>query len=470
VPGVASSTGRPGTGGSAAGDLPNTRLDRRLLPPEDEVGAEMYELMRVLYPMCRSLTGNGVRETFRELGQHVPFEVKEVPTGTRVFDWAIPREWNVREAWIADKQGRRIVDFRDSNLHILGYSTPIRATVTLADLRDHLFTIPEHPDWIPWRTSYYQENWGFSIPHKQLALLTDREYVVCIDSSLDDGHLTYAELVLPGDVTDEILISSYVCHPSLCNDGISGIVLVTILAKYLLACSHRYTYRFLLSPGTIGPLTWLSANEDRLEYVKHGLVASCVGDRGKLTYKKTRRGDAEIDQAAANVLRHSGGDYAIEDFTPWGGDERQFCSPGFDLPVGSLMRTPPGAFPEYHTSADNLEFIQQESLGNSFEMYAAVLEVVEGNGTYVNENPKGEPQLGRRGLYRQISTGAPGEAEVAERALLWVLNLCDGEQTLLDVANRAGLPFAAIRAAADVLIEHGLLKDFTLDHDKQVGR
>jgi aminopeptidase-like protein len=430
----------------------------------------MYDLMRALYPLCRSLTGDGVRKTFQNLLQHVPFEIKEVATGTSVFDWKVPKEWNIREAWLADKHGRRIVDFSESNLHILGYSVPINSVVALSDLREHLFTLPEHPDWIPWRTSYYTENWGFSITQKQLEQLTDEEYSVYIDSSLTNGHLTYAELLLPGESDHEILISSYVCHPSLCNDGISGMVLVTMLAKYLPASPLKYSYRFLLSPGTIGPLTWLAANEHHLKYVKHGLVASCVGDPGGLTYKKTRRGDAEIDHAAVNVLRHSASDYVIENFTPWGGDERQFCSPGFNLPVGSLMRTPPGAFPEYHTSADNLDFVRLESLANSFETYASVLEVLEGNGIYVNQNPKGEPQLGRRGLYRAISTGAPREAEVAERALLWVLNLSDGELSLLDIANRAELPFAEIRKAADALVAHDLLRDLCSGDTEQVAR
>jgi len=437
--------------------IPDTGPPRLLVAP-DSVGGDMHALISELYPVCRSLTGAGVRETFDRLAQHVPLKVTELATGTQVFDWTVPKEWSIRDAWISDVHGKKIVDFQRSNLHVLGYSVPVRRTVSLDELREHVFALPEHPEWIPWRTSYYHENWGFSLTQNQLDELTDDEYLVCIDSSLDDGSLTYAEVALPGETRDEVLISSYVCHPSLCNDGLSGIALITMLAKYLQSVSLRYSYRFLLSPGTIGPLAWLSLNEARLANVKHGLVVSCVGDPGRLTYKKSRRGDAEIDQAAVHVLKHSASDHAIEEFTPWGGDERQFCSPGFNLPVGSLMRTPPGRFPEYHTSADDLEFVRPASLADSFAKYLAVVSVLEGNATYVNQNPKGEPQLGRRGLYRAISSGTPREDELRERALLWVLNLSDGNHTLLDIADRANLSFFLVRAAADALCDHDLLK------------
>jgi len=440
-------------------------IDRRRLPDSDVIGREMLELMRELYPICRSLTGNGVRETFAILRRHVPFELVEVATGTRVYDWTVPDEWNITDAWIADERGYRVVEFRRCNLHVLGYSVPIRRKVSLAELRDHLFTLPDQPTRIPFRTSYYSRNWGFCLTHERLEALTDGMYDVCIDSSLEPGHLTYGEYVIPGRSTDEILVSSYICHPSLCNDGLSGVVLAVILAKYFSSLELRYTYRFLLSPGTIGPLTWLMRNEDHLPRVKAGLVAACVGDSGKMTYKKSRRGDAEIDQAAVNVLRMSGDHYSVESFVPWGGDERQFCSPGFDLPIGSLMRTPAGDFPEYHTSADDLEFVRPESLADSFRKYVDVLDVLEGNATYVNQNPKGEPQLGRRGLYKAISTGAPREEEVGERALLWVLNLADGEHSLLDIADRADLPFPVVRKAARALYEHGLLREVDRDGD-----
>jgi aminopeptidase-like protein len=426
--------------------------------PEDP-GAQMYELIRELYPICRSLTGDGVRRTLEIISREAPFELTEIPTGTRVFDWTVPPEWNVREGWIADASGRRLVDFRDCNLHVLGYSVPMRARVSLEELRSHLFTLPDRPTWIPYRTSYYDENWGFCLPHRNLESLAEGEYDVCIDASLQDGHLTYAELLLPGASSTEVLISSYICHPSVCNDGLSGVALVTMLAKHLGSLPRRYSYRFLLSPGTIGPLAWLSRNEERLRLTRHGLVASCVGDSGMVTYKKSRRGNAEIDRAAVNVLRHSGNEYRIDEFQPWGGDERQFCSPGFDLPVGALMRTPPGEFDEYHTSADDLTFVHPEFLGDSFEKYLQVLQVLEGNRVCLNLHPKGEPQLGRRGLYRAISAGAPTSDEVAERALLWVLNLSDGAHSLLDISERSDLPFQLIREAADQLLGQDLLRE-----------
>jgi aminopeptidase-like protein len=419
----------------------------------------MYDLVRELYPIRRSLTGDGVRESLRLVSRQVPLEVTEVPSGTQVYDWTVPNEWNIQAAWIADSKGHRIVDFSNSNLHVLGYSVPTRGKMALGDLRPHLHTIPEHPDWIPLRTSYHSENWGFCLAHSVLEGLAEDTYEVCIDSSLEPGHLTYAEAYVPGETSDEVLISTYICHPSVCNDGISGIALVTMLAKYLRRFRLKYSHRFLFSPGTIGPLTWLSRNEEHLGRVKHGLVASCVGDAGMITYKQTLQGCAEIDQAVANVLRASGEEHRIQPFVPWGGDERQFSSPGFRLPVGALMRTPPGSFPEYHTSADDLEFVRPEFLADSFNKYVAVLEILEGNGTYINLNPKGEPQLGRRGLYHEISSGAPGAEATTERAMLWVLSLSDGSRTLLDISDRSRIPFPVIRAVADALSEHGLLRE-----------
>lgn len=424
-----------------------------------EVGTEMHDLIRELYPICRSLTGDGVRESLRIINRHVELEVTEVPSGTRVYDWTVPKEWNIRAAWIADSKGSHVVDFAESNLHVLGYSAPVERKMTLAELGSHLHTVPEHPDWIPLRTSYHSENWGFCLAHSVLEKLAEDTYEVHIDSSLEPGHLTYAEAYVPGGTSDEVLISTYICHPSVCNDGLSGIALIAALAKYLRRFRLRYSYRFLLSPGTIGPLCWLSRNEEHLGHVKHGLVVSCVGDPGIITYKQTFEGDAEIDQAAANVLRMSGEEHRIQPFVPWGGDERQFSSPGFRLPIGALMRTPPGSFPEYHTSADDLNFVRPEFLGDSFDKYIEVLEVLEGNRTYVNLNPKGEPQLGRRGLYQAISSGAPGVEATTERALLWVLSLSDGRHTLLDISDRSAIPFPVIRTVADSLCEHGLLNE-----------
>jgi aminopeptidase-like protein len=426
------------------------------LNPND-VAQEMYQLISDLYPICRSITGDGVRETLNIIKGHIPLEVHEVPTGSEVFDWTVPKEWNIKDAYVKNSNGERIIDFGESNLHVVNYSIPIQTKVSLAELKEHLFTLPDHPDWIPYRTSYYKENWGFCLSYKQFLELKDEKYEVCIEASLEEGHLTYGEYYLKGKSSDEVLISCHICHPSLCNDNLSGVALATFLAKHLSPLSLRYSYRFLFIPGTIGSITWLCLNESQVSKIKHGLVVACVGDSGHSTYKKSRRGNAEIDKAVTHVLKHSGQDYEILDFSPYGYDERQFCSPGFNLPVGSLTRTPHGRFPEYHTSADNLDLVRPEYLADSFSKYLAVLNVLENNRKYLNQNPKCEPQLGKRGLYGAI--GGQTDGRVSQLAMLWVLNLSDGQHTLLDIADRSGLEFDLIKSIADVLLEHDLLQE-----------
>jgi aminopeptidase-like protein len=417
----------------------------------------MHGLAAELYPICRSITGDGVRRTLERIKREIPLAIEEVPSGTEVLDWTVPREWNVREAWIEDAGGERVVDFADCNLHLMGYSVPVRARLPLSRLEQHLFTLPQHPHWIPYRTSYYSEAWGFCMAHSQLEALPDEEYEVLIDSSLEEGHLTYGECYLEGEEEAEVLISCHVCHPSLANDNLSGISVATELAKALAAEPHRYSYRFLFVPGTIGSITWLARNEPGLAKIRHGLVLTCVGDPGHSTYKRSRQGDAVIDRAVAHVLERSGEEYAIQDFFPYGYDERQYCSPGFDLPVGCLMRTPHGRFPEYHTSADDLELIRPEHLADSLAKCLAVMRVLEGDRTYVNLSPKGEPQLGTRGLYQAIG-GEPDRGE-AQMAMLWVLNQSDGTNSLLDIAERSSLPFEAIERAATLLRDHELLAE-----------
>jgi aminopeptidase-like protein len=421
-------------------------------PPAE--GAEMHALVERLFPICRSLTGDGVRQTLSIIGEYVPIGVREVPTGTPVLDWTVPKEWNVREAWVRTLDGRPVVDFRDSNLHLVGYSVPVRRRVTLGELKQHLHSLPDRPGWIPYRTSYYEERWGFCLQHDRLCALRDDHYEVCVDSTLEDGHLTFGELLLEGESESEVLVSCHICHPSLCNDNLSGIAVATFLAQHLASASRRrYSYRFLFVPGTIGPITWLALNEPRVHRIAHGLVLTLLGDPGAFTYKRSRRGDAEIDRAVEHVLHPL--DSEARNFSPWGYDERQYCSPGFDLPVGCLMRTPHGEFPEYHTSADDLDLVRPESLAESLAVVSQVVEVLEGNASYVNRSPKGEPQLGRRGLYGSLGGGVEGRQR--QLALLWVLNLSDGDHSLLDIADRAGLPFATIRQAADLLLDHELL-------------
>ena len=426
-------------------------------PPMDNLGKAMHDFIKELFPICRSITGEGVRETLRLIQKHIPLEMHEVPSGTKVFDWTVPLEWNVADAYIADEAGARVIDFKANNLHLMSYSAPLKKKMRLADLKPHLFSLPDRPDWIPYRTSYYQENWGFCVRHKELEQFPDGEYDVVIESSLRPGSLTYGESYLPGESSDEILVSCHVCHPSLCNDNLSGIAVAVMLAQAVAARSRRYSYRFLFIPGTIGSITWLARNEHNTSRIKHGLVLTGLGDAGKMTYKKSRRGQTEIDQAMVHVLKHAGEPYTVQDFSPYGYDERQFCSPGFNLAVGCVMRTPHGQYPEYHSSADNLEFVRAESLAQSHARCLAALEILEQNRVYLNQNPKCEPQLGRRGLYRAVA--GQQEKQSKELAMLWVLNGSDGTQSLLDIADRASMPFREIHAAAINLVNAGLLDE-----------
>jgi len=419
-------------------------------------GAELYQLVSDLYPICRSITGNGLRESLRLIQRTAPLSLHEVPSGTPVFDWVVPNEWNIRDAWIKNNRGEKVVDFHRSNLHVISYSTPVRQSMSLAELRPHLITLPDTPDWIPYRTSYYQETWGFCLNYRQYERLRDETYEVCIDSTLGPGHLTYGELRIPGGTDAEVLISAHSCHPSLANDNLSGMAVAAVLAQHLSGMSLRYSYRFLWIPGTIGAITWLALHEAELHKIKHGLVLSCLGDPGRFTYKRSRRGNAEIDRVAAHILAHSAREFHLLEFTPLGYDERQYCSPGINLPMGCLMRTPNGVYPQYHTSADDLSLVNSRSLAESLNTILHIIRFLEGNQRYVNLKPKCEPQLGQRGLYRQL--GGTKNA-TAEEAMLWVLNLSDGEQSLLDIAIRSGLLFATLRAAAENLLEAGLLDE-----------
>ncbi len=420
-------------------------------------GHWMHELAAELYPICRSITGDGVRRTLARIGEEIPLQVHEVPTGTPVFDWTVPSEWNIRDAWIADASGQKIVDFARCNLHVMSYSAPVRARMPLSELKQHVFTLPDRPDWIPYRTSYYDEGWAFCMAHSELERLPEAEYEVCIDSTLADGSLTYGECFLEGESDEEVLISCHVCHPSLANDNLSGITVATRLAKALGDAPRRYGYRFVFVPGTIGAITWLARNEQETGRIAHGLVLTCVGDPGGLTYKRSRRGAAEVDRAMVHVLQSSGRPHEVQDFFPYGYDERQYCSPGFDLPVGCLMRTPHGRFPEYHTSADDLQLVRPEHLEDSLRTCLELVRVLEGNRTYRNLTPKCEPQLGKRGLYRAL--GSDADPAASQMAVLWVLNQSDGSASLLDIAERSGMEFATIERAATMLRDHDLLAE-----------
>jgi aminopeptidase-like protein len=445
-----------------------------------EIGKEMFQLMKELFPICRSITGNGVRQTLEIIKKHIPLEVHEVPSGTKVFDWTIPKEWNIHDAYIIAPNGEKIVNFKRSNLHVLNYSIPINQKISLSELKKHIYTIPEKPDLIPYVTSYYSENWGFCMSYNEFLNLKEGEYHVVIDSKLDAGSLTYGEYFIRGKNENEILLSCYVCHPSMCNDNLSGVVLLTMLAKYLRNFENNYSIRFLFIPETIGAITWLHINENNVSKIKHGLVATCLGDSGSLTYKKTRNGNVEIDKIVENVLKKSGVKFKIIDFFPWGSDERQFCSPGFNLPVGSLMRSmyATNSFPEYHTSADNLNFVKANYLAESFSIYSTIISKLEENFSkfqkhipnYKNDRkpnseyfqnlfPKCEPQLGRRGIYRLLGGQNDSiEKRKNEFAILWVLNLSDGNHSLSDIVKRSGFDESTIKKAAHILVEKGLLQ------------
>jgi len=416
-----------------------------------EKGRDAYRMIADLYPLCRSITGNGVRQTLRLLQARIPLEIHEVPSGTQVFDWVVPREWNIRDAYVKDSWGQKVIDFQKCNLHVVSYSVPVHRKMPLVELKNHLHSMVDHPDWVPYKTTYYKETWGFCLSQTVLGQLTDGDYEVFIDSELQAGHLTYGELVLPGRSSEEVLLSCHICHPSLCNDNLSGVAIATLLAERLMTAPRHYTYRFLFIPGTIGAITWLARNRGTVGRIRHGLVLTGLGDPGPITYKKSRIGNAPIDSSVAHMLSHSGLPHRILEFSPYGYDERQYCSPGFNLPVGRLSRTPFGEYPEYHSSADNLDFVQPTALGESFELLRGIIKTLEMNRTYLNLSPYCEPQLGKRGLYESIE----GDA----MALLWVLNLSDGSRSLLDIAERSGLSFSSVLGAKDVLVKNKLLQE-----------
>jgi aminopeptidase-like protein len=421
-------------------------------------GERMHRLIAELYPIPRSITGDGLRRTLQRVQAELPdLQIHEVPSGTRVFDWTVPDEWNIREAWIKGPDGHVVVDFRNSSLHVLGYSIPVRQTLPLAELRPHLHTLPDRPTWIPYRTSYYKPAWGFCLAHDRLADLPDGDYEVCIDSTLAPGSLTYGELSIPGRRDAEVLLSCHACHPALANDNLSGVALVTELSRVLTGQGPReHSYRVLLLPGTIGAITWLARNEQRLPHIHHGLVIACVGDPGPFHYKRTRRGDADIDRAVATALRHRPEGLVLRNFDPYGYDERQYNSPGIGLSVGRLGRTPHGEYPEYHTSADDLTLVRPDALAGSLDAYLAVLDALEANRRYINLQPKCEPQLGRRGLYGAL--GGHTDPGALQRAMLWLLNLSDGHHDLLTIAERSGLPSNLLALAARLLRDKKLLR------------
>ena len=438
-------------------ECPGMRKRPMRIDPTD--GQEMHALARELFPFHRSVTGSGVRQTLSLLGREIPIEVHEVPSGTKVYDWTVPKEWRLAEAYILDEAGERVIDASRHNLHIAGYSDPVDQQMTWSELKGHLVTLPQAPDWIPFRSRHFTGGWAFCLSHRQYEVLEkrgERSYRVVVDSELKEGSLTYGEAFIPGETEDEILISTHVCHPSLANDNLSGLVVASRLARHVGARSNRYSYRFIFIPATIGAITWLARNEEVVARTKHGLVLSGLGDRGAVSYKRSRRGNAEVDRAVTKVLRDSGDPHKIRDFAPVGYDERQFCSPGINLPMGCFSRSVHGSYPEYHSSGDDLDFITPNCLADSLEKLMAIIELLERNSCYLSLNAKCEPQLGRRGLYRAFGTqeDTPG----LQLATQWVLNFSDGEHRLLDIAERSDETFELISKAAELLLDCQLLR------------
>ncbi len=418
--------------------------------------SDMFETMTRLFPICRSLTGNGVRDTFRILQEIVPIELFEVPSGTQAFDWTVPLEWNVHDAYVLDASGKRIIDFDKNNLHLVGYSQPFEGSMGLEELNKHLYSLPEQPDVIPYITSYYEKRWGFCLSHTQREQLTEQTYTVKVDTTLAAGSMTMGELIIPGKSEKQILLSTYICHPSMANNELSGPVLATYLARRLMKRDNYYTYRFVFVPETIGAITYLSRHRDLLrEQVIAGYVMTCVGDPGPYSYLESRLGNTLVDRVTAHVFKHMQHETKWYSWRERGSDERQYCWPGIDLPVGALMRTKYGCYPEYHTSADNLSFVTSEALAESLKLYERCLEVLEFNRTY-QCTVLCEPQLGRRGLYPTLSTRTSG---LATRDLMDIMAYSDGTTDLLSIADRLNKPIWELYTTVSTLITAGLLKD-----------
>ncbi|MFC1499726.1 DUF4910 domain-containing protein [Candidatus Zixiibacteriota bacterium] len=420
-------------------------------------GAEMHQLCHELFPICRSITGDGFRQSLAILGRHLPaLRTVEVPTGTACFDWEVPEEWNISDAWIMTPEGRKICDFRQSNLHVVGYSTPVDRTMSLDELQEHLYSLPDQPDAIPYVTSYYEERWGFCITENERDQLVPGTYSVFIDSELKQGSLTYGEVIIPGELESEIFLSSYLCHPSMANNELSGPVVTTFLAKWLAGLeSRKHTFRIVLVPETIGSVAYLSRHyEEMKEKVVAGFHVTCVGDDRAYSFLPSRKGDALSDKAALHVLKHVQPDYVAYSYLDRGSDERQYCSPGIDLPVCSVMRSKYGCYPEYHTSLDDLNLVTPTGLAGGFDVLKKCIECLEFD-EILHSTVLCEPQLGKRGLYPTISTKSSASGV---REMMNVLAYADGILSTLEIAEVIGVPLWELQGTIESLKREGLLE------------
>ena len=419
-------------------------------------GHDMWCLIEKLFPINRSLTGDGVRKTLNILAEHIPLEFHEVPTGTKVFDWTVPKEWNIRDAYIIDPNGNKIIDFKKCNLHVVGYSVPIDKILTLDELQKHLHSINDQPEAIPYITSYYQEGWGFCVAHRERIKLKEGNYHVYIDSELKDGHLTYGEFILPGEIDKEVFLSTYICHPSMANNELSGPVVSAFIGKWLASKPRRFTYRIIFIPETIGSITYLSRHlEDLKQKMIVGFNISCVGDELAYSYVESRYGNTMADKVASNVLSFEHPEFIKYSFLDRGSDERQYCSPGVDLPLVSLSRSKYGEYPEYHTSIDNLDIVSIQGLLGGDELVKNSIEVIEINRTY-KVTTLGEPQLGKRGLYPNVSSKKSG---ASVETMMDFIAYADGANDLIDISNIIGKPVKEIAPIATNLFDAGLLEE-----------
>lgn len=421
------------------------------------IGKEIHQLAQELWPICRSITGNGVRQSLKIIQKHIPdLKMYEVPSGTKCFDWTVPKEWNINDAYILDPQGKKIIDFKKSNLHVVGYSIPVNKTLSLDELKAHLYTLPEQPDAIPYITSYYSPHWGFCLSQIQYEQLEEGNYQVVIDSELKDGHLTYAELLIPGESEQEVFLSSYVCHPSLANNELSGPTVTTFLAKWLLQQEKlKYSYRIILIPETIGSLTYLSRHLDEMKAkVIAGYNITCIGDNRDYSYIPSRAENTLSDTVAQHVLHHTDKAYKTYPFYESGSDERRYCAPGVDLPVACIMRTKYNQYPEYHTSLDDLNLVTPEGLNGGYLALQRCLEVIEKN-EVLKLTVLCEPQLGKRGLYPNLSTK---QSNAMVSNMMNFISYCDGTLSTLEIAQKIQVPMWELYEIIENLKEAKLLE------------